>query len=387
MSSGARVTSYLISETTPGLTPDTGAWDTLRLTSNTLSPTVNTQISDEITESRISQGSVASSADIQGDLVGELSYGSFDKLLEAAFYGTWTGDVLTVGDTRRTFTIAKNFNDVSVYTLFRGMHVSVFALDIPSDGKITATFSLAGLDYADGDTNTVATVNPPTTTPFMSNLNVGSITVDGVSLEGSACVSALTVNLDNSLQAQRCIGSGKLGPGAQIATEAAITGTITLAWSPRAWQIWKNTFTRKTSAVEFPITDSLGNRYDLSFPAIEVDGDLPNGGKRDLIEVTLNWTVAKQAPTITRVPFVPVASVSVTPATASIASGATRQLSASALPSSAAQNVTWSSSAPSIATVSASGLVTGVVAGSAVITATSVSDPTKTATSAITVTA
>lgn len=387
MSSGARVTSYLIPEATPGITPTTGDWDTLRLTSNTLSPTVNTQVSDEITDSRISQGSVVSSADIQGDLVGELSYGSFDKLLEAAFYGTWTGDVLTVGDTRRTFTIAKNFNDVSVYTLFRGMHVSVFALDIPSDGKITATFSLAGLDYADGDTNTVATVNPPTTTPFMSNLNVGSITVDGVSLEGSACVSALTVNVDNSLQAQRCIGSGKLGPGAQIATEAAITGTVTLAWSSRAWQIWKNTFTRKTIALEFPITDSLGNRYDLSFPAIEVDGDLPNGGKRDLIEVTLNWTVAKQAPTITRVPFVPVASVSVTPTTASIAVSATRQLTASALPSGASQDVTWSSSAPSIATVNASGLVTGVAAGSAVITATSVSDPTKTATSAITVTA
>lgn len=387
MSSGAQVTSYMITELSPGVTPATGAWDTLRLTSNTLSPTVNTQASDEITDSRISQGSVVSSADIQGDLVGELSYSTFDKLLEAAFYGTWAANVLTVGSTRRTFTVAKNFNDVSVYTLFKGMHVSVFALDVPSDGKITATFTMAGLDYADGDTNTVATITPPTTTPFMSNLNVGSITVDGVSLEGSACVSALTVNLDNSLQAQRCIGSGKLGPGAQIATEAAITGTITLAWSNRAWQIWKNTFSRKTIAVAFPITDSLGNRYNLSFPALEVDGDLPNGGKRDLIEVTLNYTVAKQAPTITRVPFVPVTSVSVTPTTASIAVAATRQLTASALPSGAAQNVTWSSSAPSIATVSSSGLVTGVAAGSAVITATSVSDPTKTATSAITVTA
>lgn len=387
MSSGAQVTSYLIPEVTPGVTPTTGAWDTLRLTSNTLSPTVNTQVSDEITDSRISQGSVVSSADLQGDLVGELSYGSFDKLLEAAFYGTWSSDVLTVGSTRRTFTIAKNFNDVNVYTLFKGMHASVFALDIPSDGKITATFTMAGLDYADGDTSTVGTITPPTTTPFMSNLNVGTITVDGQSLEGVACVSALTVNLDNSLQAQRCIGTGKLGPGAQIATEAAITGTITLAWSNRAWQIWKNTFSRKTIALEFPITDSLGNRYELSFPALEVDGDLPNGGKRDLIEVTLNYTVAKQAPTITRVPFVPVASVSVTPTTASIAVAATRQLSASALPSGASQDVTWSSSAPSIATVNSSGLVTGVAAGSAVITATSVSDPTKTATSAITVTA
>lgn len=386
MSSGARVTSYLIPEVTPGITPTSGAWDTLRLTSNTLSPTVNTQVSDEITESRISQGSVVSSADIQGDLVGELSYGSFDKLLEAAFYGSWTGDVLTVGDTRHTFTVAKNFNDVSVYTLFKGMHVSVFALDIPSDGKITATFTMMGLDYADGDTNTVSTVTPATSTPFMSNLNIGTIMVDGQSLEGIACVSALTISLDNSLQAQRCIGNGKIGPGAQIATEAAITGTITLAWSLRAWQIWKNTFTRLPIALGFPITDSLGNRYDLSFPALEVDGDLPNGGKRDLIEVTLNYTVAKQAPTITRTPFVPVTSVSVTPTTASIAVAATRQLTASALPSGASQSVTWSSSAPSIATVNSSGLVTGVAAGSAVITATSVSDPTKTATSSITVT-
>ncbi|NOM41649.1 phage tail tube protein, partial [Klebsiella pneumoniae] len=109
----------------------------------------------------------------------------------------------------------------------------------------------------------------------------------GQSLEGVACVSALTVNLDNGLQAQRCIGTDKLGPGAQIATEAAVTGSITLAWSQRAWQIWKNSFTRGTVAVAFPITDSEGNRYTLDFPSLEVDGDLPSGGKRDLIEVTL----------------------------------------------------------------------------------------------------
>mgnify|MGYP000713242368 CR=1 FL=1 len=239
MSSGAKQISYLIPETTPGVTPTTGNWDTLRLTSNTLSPSVNTQASDEITDSRVSQGSVATSTDIQGDLVGELSYGTFDKLFEAAFYGTWNNNVLTVGDTRRTFSVAKNFADVNVFSIFKGMHVSTFALDVPSDGKITATFTLMGLDYADGDTNTVTAVNPPTASPFMSNINVGTVLVDGASLEGIACVSAITVNLDNSLQTQRCLGNGKLGPGAHIATEAAITGSITLAWSPRAWQLWK----------------------------------------------------------------------------------------------------------------------------------------------------
>ena len=299
MSSGAKVVSHIIAEVTPGVTP-AGTWDTLRLTGNALTPTVNTEVSDEITDTRLSQGSVATSIDIGGDLTAEFSFGSFDQLLEAAFYGVWTADVLRVGDTRHTFSIAKGYNDVGVYGVFKGAHVSTFALDIPSEGKVTATFNMACLDYTDGDTPIVVSPNAPTTTPFLSNNNVGTILVNGQSLEGVACVSAMNVNLDNSLQTQRCLGSDRLGPGAHIATEAAVTGSITLAWSKRAWEIWKNTFTRTPIAVVFPITDSLGNKYTFNFPAVEVDGELPNGGKRDLIEVTLNYTVAKLSPTITR---------------------------------------------------------------------------------------
>ncbi|SDT52796.1 phage tail tube protein [Pseudomonas prosekii] len=299
MSSGAKVVSHIIKEVTPGVTP-VGTWDTLRLTGNALTPTVNTEVSDEITDTRLSQGSVATSIDIGGDLSAEFSFGSFDQLLEAAFYGAWTADVLRVGDTRNTFSIAKGYNDVGVYGLFKGAHVSTFALDIPSEGKVTATFNMACLDYTDGDMPIVVAPNAPTSTPFLSNNNVGTILVNGLSLEGVACVSAMTISLDNSLQTQRCLGSESLGPGAHIATEAAITGSLTLAWSKRAWEIWKNTFTRTPIAVVFPITDALGNKYTFNFPAVEVDGELPNGGKRDLIEVTLNYTVAKLSPTITR---------------------------------------------------------------------------------------
>lgn len=81
-----------------------------------------------------------------------------------------------------------------------------------------------------------------------------------------------------------------------------------------------------------------------------------------------------------------VASVDVSPATATIAVSGTEQLTATVLPSGAVQTVTWSSSAPSIATVSATGLVTGVAAGTATITARSTYDNAKTDTAAITVT-
>ncbi|WP_421876726.1 Ig-like domain-containing protein [Marinoscillum sp.] len=70
---------------------------------------------------------------------------------------------------------------------------------------------------------------------------------------------------------------------------------------------------------------------------------------------------------------VSVTGVSVSPASASIAVSGTQQLSATVAPTNASnQNVTWSSSNSSVATVNSSGLVTGVTAGSATITATTV---------------
>lgn len=84
---------------------------------------------------------------------------------------------------------------------------------------------------------------------------------------------------------------------------------------------------------------------------------------------------------------IPVTGVTVAPATASIAVGATQQLTPTILPADASDKTgTWSSSATGKATVNQSGLVTGVSAGSAIITFTS-NDGAKTSTSAITVTA
>src|SRR5207253_5029840 len=90
--------------------------------------------------------------------------------------------------------------------------------------------------------------------------------------------------------------------------------------------------------------------------------------------------------TITVTP-VPVASVEVTPATASVQAGQTVQLTATPRDAGgtplSGRTVTWSSSTPAVATVSSRGLVSGVTPGSATITATSEG---KSGTSTITVT-
>ncbi len=389
MSSGARVTTHYIPEATPGVTPVSpaaGAWKTMRLTGNTLSPTTNTEQSDEIVSDRMTQGSIITGMTIGGDLTGELSYGTFDDWLEAAFYGTWASNVLTIGSTRRTFSVQRAHTDVGTYHLFKGVHAATAALEIPEEGKVTLTIGAQALGYDDAETSFVTGAAAATTTPFMSSLSVGDIKVDGASLAGQACVSALTVNLDNTVQIQRCLGNTNPGPGAILATEAAVTGTLVLAWSKKAWEIWKGMLTRQRFGLEFPITDSLGNRYTIAIPSFEVDGELPNGGKRDIIQVTLNWSAAKTPPTITRAPAAAPASLTIAPATASTTVGNTVQLTATVAPAGAPQAVNWSTSAAGIATVSSTGLVTGVSAGTATITARSAVDSTKTVTRQVTVT-
>lgn len=82
-----------------------------------------------------------------------------------------------------------------------------------------------------------------------------------------------------------------------------------------------------------------------------------------------------------------VTSVVTTPATATVAVGNVTNLDAAVLPAAANQAVVWTSATPATATVNANGRVTGVAAGVVVITATSVSDPSKSDTTSVTVTA
>ncbi|YCI31092.1 Ig-like domain-containing protein [Erwinia sp. PK3-005] len=83
---------------------------------------------------------------------------------------------------------------------------------------------------------------------------------------------------------------------------------------------------------------------------------------------------------------VAVTGVTVTPATTSVAVGATRQLTANVQPADASdKSVTWTSSDPTKFTINSNGLITGVAAGTGTATVTT-NDGAKTATTAVTVT-
>lgn len=206
------------------------------------------------------------------------------------------GDKIGIGSTRHTFSAIKQYNDINVHALFRGLHVASMSLDIPEESVITGTFSLAGLSGETGQTSFVGgsdTVNAATSTVSMgSATNVGTIAVNGVSLAGTACISSMSMELSNNLQVQRCLGQA--GPGAQIETQAAVTGQITLAWSADSYALWKNMITRTPIDIIFPLIAG-GDAYTFRIPQAEVDGELPDGGNGDIVQLQINY-IAKIDP-------------------------------------------------------------------------------------------
>jgi len=121
-----------------------------------------------------------------------------------------------------------------------------------------------------------------------SATSVGDVEIDDVVMTGQACISAMSLDINNSLQAQRCLGL--LGPGNLIATQAIITGSVTLAWANDSYLIWKKMMTREAVKLSFPLNDSAGNTYTFEVPEAELDGPLPDGGNTDIVQVTLNLT-------------------------------------------------------------------------------------------------
>ncbi len=128
--------------------------------------------------------------------------------------------------------------------------------------------------------------------------------------------------------------------------------------------------------------------FNLTFPFVSADN--PNETTFSLAfylargvvsDVWLDKVIVEDITGIT-----PVTAVSVSPATNSINTGATWQLTTTITPANATnQNISWTSGNPAVATVNSSGLVTALSAGIAVITATTQNGG-RTATSTVTVT-
>jgi uncharacterized protein YjdB len=249
---------------------------------------------------------------------------------------------------------------------------AVAVMAIPVAG-VTVTPAEVGVRVGEGSVQLAAAVVDSAGSPLTGRTVSWTSSASGVaSVSTSGLVTGLTVGTATIT----ATSEGKSGTATVTVTVAPVAS---VAVSPASASVLIGGTVPLTATPKDSAGNALSGRvvtWTSSAPAVATisASGLVTGVSAGSATFTASSEGKSGTATVTVSP-VPVASVTVSPASPSVLIGQTAQLSAT--PKDANGNpltgrvVTWTTSAPAVATVSASGLVTGVAPGSATITATS----------------
>jgi hypothetical protein len=203
--------------TTPGVTPATPAFETIRATGEGLTYTPTTTISGELNPERQVSDLILTGGTAQGPANFEFAdspwmLDAWEGLFGSRWVGAATPFTLQVGDEQITYTIEKRFTmpDASFsYFRYRGAAMNTLTLTIAPGNPTNGNFGIMALDTETTATIiTGATYVPASTFPVMSSPQVQNVTLVGVDfLAVTRCFSTLTLDITNNIQALQCIGS------------------------------------------------------------------------------------------------------------------------------------------------------------------------------------
>lgn len=226
-----RTALRLVPEVNFNETPANPAFETIRYTGESVAFNRRSVTSNEIRDDRMTSDLVAVGADVSGDVNIELSYDSFDKVIEAALCSTWgapSGGVSTLknGVQKKSFTLQKHFQDLAVpiFQSFSGCRIGGLTLDFQTAQILTGKFSVMGCTALNSKVQFAgATVTHPGNgnTPMNAVTNLSQIekdsgkVIDVTVTDGGADYTDVTVGF-----------TGGGGTGA-AATATVVGGEIT----------------------------------------------------------------------------------------------------------------------------------------------------------------
>lgn len=122
----------------------------------------------------------------------------------------WYGDTIRNGTTMTALSLERGFMGQTVpsYIDQLGMVVDKYDLAMPTEGKVTGSFSFMGLTGSAGTTPISANPDPATTAAIMaSNVNVGRIAESGAVLSAPNYVKSAKFSTMNNLRAKTAVGT------------------------------------------------------------------------------------------------------------------------------------------------------------------------------------
>lgn len=196
-----------ITESTWGTTPATPTLLEQRFTGESLTPNIETTVSNEIRSDRNITDIIQTGQSAGGSVDFELSYGSFDDWLESLMYSTWSTNVLKNANVEKSFTVEKTFEAGATdqYHRFTGCIVDSLSLACQVGQVVTGSFGFVskGMSVAQtaitGSSYTGANSNPV----INAATNFASLAITGVT---GPELTALNLSVNNNLRQQQVLG-------------------------------------------------------------------------------------------------------------------------------------------------------------------------------------
>lgn len=300
IASGSRHRLAAIAEVTYGTTPASPAFTTLRHNSCNIGLSKDAVESEEIRGDRQITCFRHGNKSVGGDIEGELVYGEYDALIEAALCGTWNTGVLKAGTTRRSFTIERTFQDITQFMRYTGCEVNTLSISIAPNSMVGVSFGLVGKDQAIAQTAIALSTYSTLTNTCQFDSFTATITEGGVAI---ALVTEMEVTLENGIEPRFVVGSATtLRPSIG---RCNVTGSITVYLEDQAML---TKFQNETeSSLSVTLTDPVGKTFKIEIPKLKYNSGQPDVSGEGSVTVSMDFqaiydTVAASNITITRNP-------------------------------------------------------------------------------------
>lgn len=276
MANGSRHSLYAVKETVIGTTPTNPALSLVRIKGTTLGLSKDPLESEEIRSDGMIADFRLGANQVNGDINFEMSYGTFDELLQATIRSVaWAGtpEAIKGGITPSSFTMVRHFADLAAenWYIYRGVEVASASFSIAANAMVEGTFTVFGQSQTiASDLSALGTPTFPaaTTTSPMDSFT-GALKEGGVTI---GVVTAMSLNITQNIAARFVVGSkNSIDPSRG---RNNLTGTLTVFFEDSTMV---NKFLNETpSSLEFDMPDRDGNKVTFTIPRVIYTGGKPD---------------------------------------------------------------------------------------------------------------
>ena len=266
----------ILKEATWGVLPSPAAFQLMRVTGESLDAKRENVVSQEIRPDRNVADLIQVGGGASGGMNIELSYSTFDQLLEAAFFSAFNSNVMVNGVTPSSFHVKKKveLGATDVYFLFKGMMVNGFTLSCKTKSIVTGSFDLIGKECTVGTTTTGSDTSA--TTKAVMNAASDFVLTTGI-ISPAPRLLSVNLKIDNGLREQAELGSVAL---AGVGTgQCKVTGSFEAYFQSKTLV---DAFLAGTAGgLKFTIGSTTAEKYTFNIPSLKLVTQKINAGGND----------------------------------------------------------------------------------------------------------